>query len=131
MENQNFTIDFFELMFLAESIIPPRPIARSIAFDDLSEKHYIKMTKPQQLQFFEHVKKQHNFNLGNERCQHFYARFNPKNQYTVTCNFEFIKDEIIDCYFFDNEYRVSKNRFVDKKHITKIVRVYDSKIIKE
>ena len=26
--NDGFIIDFFELMFLAESVIPPRPIAR-------------------------------------------------------------------------------------------------------
>lgn len=31
-----FEIDFFELMFLAESVIPESPIARSICFDDFS-----------------------------------------------------------------------------------------------
>ena len=41
--NTGFTIDFFELMFLAESVIPERPIARSMCFDDFSEKHYHKM----------------------------------------------------------------------------------------
>ena len=38
MSNKCFTIDFFELMFLAESVIPERPIARSMCFDDFSEK---------------------------------------------------------------------------------------------
>jgi hypothetical protein len=128
--NDNFSIDFFELIFLAESIIPPRPIARSMAFDDLSEKHYHKMTNAQRLQFFEFVQKQHNFSLENEQCQHFYARFNPKNQYLVTGNFKF-REQITNCYYFDDEYRVNKNQFKDKKHITKIVRVHDSKTIKE
>ena len=41
--NDGFIIDFFELMFLAESVIPDRPIARSMCFDDFSERHYHKM----------------------------------------------------------------------------------------
>ena len=45
--NDGFIIDFFELMFLAESVIPPRPIARSMCFDDFSERHYHKMNDNQ------------------------------------------------------------------------------------
>ncbi len=29
--NDGFVIDFFELMFLAESVIPEKPIARSVS----------------------------------------------------------------------------------------------------
>lgn len=53
MLNDGFIIDFFELMFLAESVIPQRPIARSMCFDDFSERHYHKMTENQRKQFFE------------------------------------------------------------------------------
>ena len=83
MDN-NFSIDFFELMFLAESVIPPRPIARSMCFDSFSEVHYHKMSESQRKQFFEHVQNCHGFTLENEQCRHFFARFNPKNQYLVS-----------------------------------------------
>ena len=59
--NDGFIIDFFELMFLAESVIPQRPIARSMCFDDFSERHYHKMTENQRKQFFEHVQKCNGF----------------------------------------------------------------------
>ena len=49
MLNDGFIIDFFELMFLAESVIPERPIARSMCFDDFSERHYHKMNDNQRM----------------------------------------------------------------------------------
>ena len=125
-----FTISFFELMFLAESVIPPRPIARSMCFDDFSEIHYHKMSKNERLQFFNHVQKCHGFSLEDDQCRHFFARFNPENQYLVSYLFNGKADEII-CYRFDNEYRVSKSRFVNSDYIKKIVRIHDSKVIKE
>lgn len=126
--NDGFSIDFFELMFLAESVIPPRPIARSMCFDDFSERHYYKMKENQRLQFFEHVQKCHGFNLENEQCRHFFARFNPKNQYLVSC-FHNGKAEAVVCYMFDEEYRTKKNRFVNREYIKSVVRVWDSQTI--
>jgi hypothetical protein len=128
MKDNNYSIDFFELMFLAESVIPPRPIARSMCFDDFSDKHYHKMTDNQRLQFFEHVQKQHGFNLENEQCRHFFARFNPKNQYLLSCFHNGSEEEIV-CYRFEDEYRTSKNRFVNRDYIKSIVRIHDSEII--
>jgi len=126
--NDGFIIDFFELMFLAESVIPERPIARSMCFDDFSERHYNKMNDNQRLQFFEHVQKCHGFTLENEQCRHFFARFNPKNQYLVSC-FHNGKAEAIQCYMFDEEYRTSKNRFVNRDYIKSVVRMHDSQTI--
>lgn len=126
--NDGFVIDFFELMFLSESVIPERPIARSICFDDFSERHYHKMNDNQRLQFFEHVQNCHGFTLENEQCRHFFARFNPKNQYLVSC-FHNSKSEAIQCYMFDEEYRTSKNRFVNRDYIKSCVRLHDSQAI--
>ena len=128
MLNDGFIIDFFELMFLAESVIPERPIARSMCFDDFSERHYHKMNDNQRLQFFEHVQKCHGFTLENEQCRHFFARFNPNNQYLVSCFYNG-KAEAIQCYMFDEEYRTSKNKFVNRDYIKSVVRVHDSKTI--
>lgn len=129
-EENNFTIDFFELMFLSESVIPPNPIARSMCFDDFSEIHYHKMSENQRLQFFEHVKNCNGFSLQNEQCRHFFARFNPKNQYLVSC-FHNGKAEEIQCYMFDEEYRTSKNRFANRDYIKSITRIFDLQIIKK
>jgi hypothetical protein len=51
----NFTIDFFELAFLVEACIPPRPIARSMFFDDVSDIHYHKMTKEERQRLFDWI----------------------------------------------------------------------------
>jgi hypothetical protein len=124
----NFTIDFFELMFLAESVIPQRPIARSMCFDRFSDTHYHSMTIDQRKQFLEHVQKCHGFTLENEQCRHFFARFNPENQYMVQC-FHNAKAENIQCYMFDSEYRTSMTTIVNRDYIKKIVRIYDNEVI--
>ena len=126
--NDGFIIDVFELMFLAESVIPQGPIARSMCFDDFSESHYHKMTENQRKQFFEHVQKCHGFTLEKEQCRHFFARFNPKNQYLVSCFYNG-KAETIRCYMFEEEYRTEKNRFVNREYIKKVVRLHDSETI--
>lgn len=116
-----FKIDFPELMFLAESVIPPRPIARSMCFDDFSEKHYHSMTDDQRKQFFEHVQKCHGFSLENEKCQHFYARFNPANQYLVQC-FHNGQAGTIECYLHDGKYKTSINRSINEEYIKKVAK---------
>jgi hypothetical protein len=40
LNSDNFLISFFELMFLAEAVIPDTTIARSVCFDNFSEIHY-------------------------------------------------------------------------------------------
>jgi hypothetical protein len=123
-----FKIDFFELMFLAESVIPPRPIARSMCFDDLSEKHYDLMTDNQRQQFFEHVIKLHSFNLENQQCRHFYARFNPKNQFKVTCIYLGV-EEVVNCYLYNEQYHKSMNTYISPEYIQEVVRVHDGETI--
>jgi hypothetical protein len=126
--NDGFIIDFFELMFLAESVIPKKPIARSICFDDFSERHYHRMNDNQRKQFFEHVQKCNGFTLKNEQCRHFFARFNPENQYLVHFLYNGKSDDIV-CYMFEREYRTKKNRFVNRDYIKSVVRMHDSKTI--
>lgn len=126
--NGVFKIDFFELMFLAESVIPPRPIARSMCFDDLSDKHYHLMSESQRQQFFEHVKKCNGFHLENEQCRQFFARYNPKNQFKATCLFEG-QEEVINCYLYNGQYHTKINTHISQEFITKIVRVHDGEVI--
>lgn len=124
----SFSIDFFELMFLSESVIPERPIARSMCFDSFSEIHYHKMTDSQREQFYNHVKERYGFSLQNEQCKHFDARFNPKNQFKVSHKYLGKEGEDI-CYLYNDEYHTNKNRFVSKEYITKVVRISDQELI--
>lgn len=125
---KQFNIDFFELMFLAEAVIPPNPIARSVCFDDFSDKHYHLMRDDQRKQFFEHVQKCHNFDLENKQCRHFFARFNPKNQFLVHC-MSVTGIQLINCYKHDEEYKTSINRAVNPAYIKEVKRIWDNKII--
>lgn len=110
----NFTIDFFELFFLTEACIPPRPIARTMFFEDMSDVHYHKMTKEERLRMFEFIK--HKLDLENEDCRYFFARYNPKNQYLVSCFHEGKASEII-CFRFNEQFHTSKNRSVNPEYI--------------
>jgi len=127
--NMSYTIDFFELMFLAESVIPPATIARSMCFDDFSERHYHNMNNYQREQFMNHVMKCRNFDLENEQCRHFFARFNPLNQYNVT-TFHNGKSEVHICYFYNDNYHTAKNRYASKEYIKEVVRIHDNEKIK-
>jgi len=123
-----FVIDFFELMFLAESVIPQGPIARSVCFDNFSEKHYHHMNDNQRMQFFNYVKSLNGFDLNKIQCRNFYARFNPKNQYIIT----YYKDgdkNTMDCYMLNNEYHVSENIAINSEYITNVIKKYNSETI--
>jgi hypothetical protein len=121
----SFKINFFDLMWLAESVIPPRPIARSACFDSFSDVHYHAMTERERKQFFEHVQKCHGFTLENEQCQHFYARFNPKNLYRVTSLINGKQTEHI-CYMFNEKYHVTSKRWIVNDYIKSVTRIHDN-----
>jgi len=123
-----FKIDFFELMFLAESVIPNQPIARSMCFDSFSDTHYHNMTDNQRVQFFNHVIRIPRFNLENEQCKHFFARFDPDNQYVVHTDFEG-KKEKTEAYFYNGEYRVGKDKYISKEYIVKVSEKLRKKVV--
>jgi hypothetical protein len=115
-----FKIDFFELMFLAEACIPPRPIARAMFFQDMSDKYYHQMTDNERNRAFEWLTKNDYFKLEEEDCHLFFARFNPKNQYKVSC-FHHGKAQEIDCFRFNDKYHTSKNTSVNEEYIKSAV----------
>ena len=121
----SFKIDFFDLMWLSEAVIPPRPIARSACFDSFSDVHYHAMTENERKQFFEHVQKCNGFTLENEQCRHFYARFNPKNQYRVTCLHNG-QETVHECYLFNDSYHVASSRWIPRDYIKSVTRIHDN-----
>jgi hypothetical protein len=127
--SNTFQIDFFELMILAEACIPPVPIARGHFFDNLSDIHYHKMTEEQRRGLLRYITANLEFDITNEDCHHFYARYNPENQYLVKC-FHNGKAQEAECYFYNDNYHTSKTRFAAPQYIKSIVRKHDNLKIK-
>ena len=107
-----FTIDFFELMFLAEACIPPRPIARSMFWIDLCDKHYHEMSSDERKHMFEFLREK--IDTTWEYCRYFYARFDPDNQYSL---------QGINCFLHDGRYMISHNCFIADEFIDKVTKV--------
>ena len=115
-----FKIDFFELMFLAEVCIPPRPIARAMFWENLCDVHYHSMSEDEKVKAFEWLKPK--LDLENEDCRLFFARFNPKNQFLVSC-FHNGKAEEIQCFRFNELYHTAKNCSVNPNYIKSANRI--------
>lgn len=117
-----FTIDFFEFSFLVEACIPPRPIARSMFWDDVINKHYHTLTKDEKSRLFEWVNRcygmEHGLENKNEDCLLFNARFDPNNQYEVTTKFNSIT-KTHKCFLWQGRYHVSKNSSIEGEYIVK------------
>lgn len=124
-----FTIDFFELSFLAEACIPPVPIARYTFWIDMINKHYHKMTPNERLRIFEWMNRNVYFKEQYEKKQEdvvlFYDRYNPENQFLVYYDFGEGKEKgTVECFKNDNEYRVSKNTLINQNLIIKTVKLH-------
>lgn len=111
---KKFEIDFFGLLFLAEVCIPPRPIARTMFFEDLSEIYYHQMTNQQRKQMYDFIKNK--LPKDNEDAELFLARFNPENQYKVTVNYKGKKDVVL-AYKLKDKFHVSKNSSLNENYI--------------
>jgi hypothetical protein len=119
MEREDkFKIDFFEFAFLVEACIPPRPIARMSFWYKVIDEYYDILTKEERLRLFEWITKNHGFDLEQEDCALFYARFDPNNQYKVLTNYEG-KEEVVDCFKWGDKYHIKRNRFIDEDYIVK------------
>jgi len=130
-----FKIDFFELMFLAESCVPPQPIARSCFFESLINVHYKDMTETERKEAFKWITELDCFDIKNDLCALFHSRFNPDNQFLVytkisskdrkslteTSHENF--DSEIECFLHKEHYCKSQNRFINPTYIIKVDKI--------
>jgi hypothetical protein len=121
-----FTIDFFELAFLAEACIPPRPIARSMFWKDLTDKYWDQMSEEERIRLFDWLQLNYGYKDSLEKqedTQIFHARFDPDNQYMVKTNLKGNEEEhrtfkMGDTYFTNSissiveEYIISVEKIV-------------------
>jgi len=117
-----FTIDFFELACLAEACIPPRPIARAMFWQSLTDKYWHQMTEGERAHLFEWLQKSwvYEESLKKEQdTQEFHARFNPDNQYMVKTNYE-DKEEEHRAFKMNDRYYTGRNKSLVDEYIISV-----------
>jgi hypothetical protein len=122
MENK-FTIDFFELSFLAEACIPPRPIARAMFWRSLTDKYWEQMTEGQRIHLFEWIQMSWVYEESLEKevdTQVFHARFDPDNQYIVKSNYHAPLEESHRTFKRGDRYYVSSSKWISEEYIVSV-----------
>ena len=117
-----FTIDFFELAFLVEACIPPRPIARAMFWQSLTDKYWEQMTEGERAHLFEWLQKSWVYEESlkeQEDTQVFHARFDPDNQYTIKVNYSGEESEHRAFKLNDNYY-IGRNRWIADEYIISV-----------
>ena len=117
-----FTIDFFELAFLAEACIPPRPIARAMFWQSLTDKYWHQMTEGERIHLFEWLQKSwvYEESLKKEAdTQIFHARFNPDNQYIVNVDYDGAIGKYI-AFKMGDRYYTGRNKWIAEEYITSV-----------
>jgi len=120
-----FQIDFFELAFLAEACIPPRPIARAMFWQSLTDKYWKQMTEGERAHLFEWMQKSWVYEESlkeQEDTQVFHARFDPDNQYTI--NVDYMGDESeYRAFKMDDKYYIGRTRWVADEYIKSVKKI--------
>ena len=117
-----FNIDFFELAFLAEACIPPRPIARTCFWQNLTDKYWEQMSDPQRAHLFSWLQKNPYYEESlakEEETQIFHARFNPDNQYMVKTKFKRKKEEH-RAFKMGDRYYTKRTQWIAEEYITDV-----------
>jgi hypothetical protein len=117
-----FQIDFFELAFLAEACIPPRPIARTGFWQSLTDKYWYQMTEGERNHIFEWLQKTwvYEESLAKEiDTQEFHARFNPDNQYMVKTNLKG-NEEDHRAFKIGDRYYIKRNTWIEEEYIISV-----------
>jgi hypothetical protein len=118
-----FKIDFFELAFLAENCIPPRPIARTMFWQKLIDQHYQYMSENEKKMLYGWIGENDFYKKGieenNEDCLIFESRYNPDNQYVVETFFEG-KTKVYDCFKLNGRYHVNMRTSINEDSIVNV-----------
>jgi hypothetical protein len=121
----NFTIDFFELAFLAEACIPPNPIARTMFWQRLTNVYWEQMSEEERDRLFEWLNRNDNYKRSlekEEETQIFHARFDPDSQYMVHTTMNG-KDDVNRAFKYKDLYYVQRNSWITPEFITKVEKI--------
>ena len=115
-----FKIDFFELAFLAEACIPPRPIARTMFWQHLTDRYWQQMTEGERIDLFAWLNMNETYQKSlqnNADTQIFNARFDPENQYLVSTE---DVEEKVRAFKMGDHYYVGTKRWIAEEYITSV-----------
>lgn len=125
----NFKIDLFELGFLAEACIPPKPIARTMFWQHLTDQYYHQMANYERAYLFNWLNRNECYKQSlqeQEDTQLFHARFDPDNQYEVEV--ELGKRSVHDAFLFKGRYHTGRNTSIVEDYIINIKKKNEGKI---
>lgn len=125
-QQPRFNIDFFEFSFLVESCIPPRPIARSMFWDDVIWKYYNVLTPNERNRLFNWIQQNPSFRKEQEDCLLFFDRFNPDNQYSVETFYEG-ESNTYSCFKHDDRFWIKRDTFIEPKFIVNTKKIEQQK----
>ena len=120
-----FQIDFFELAFLAEACIPPRPIARTMFWVNLTNVYWEQMSDPERAHLFDWISRNPYYEESlatQDDTKVFHARFNPDNQYLVKYDYEGEKNEN-RAFKMGDRYYISTAIWISKECITEVIKL--------
>jgi len=120
-----FTIDFFELSFLAEACIPPNPIARTMFWQHLTDVYWEQMSEDERDRLFEWLNRNDYYKQSlekEEETQMFHARFDPDNQYMVHTTYNG-KDDVYQSFKYKDLYYTKRNTWMSPEFITKVEKI--------
>lgn len=121
-----FSIDFFELIYLAEACICPGTIGRAMFWDKLVDTHFFALNKEQRMRMFESINRhalfQDGLACGNEHCILFNARFDPSNQFLVKTMYEGNEGEH-KAFLLDGKYHTDKSTCISKDFIVEVKQI--------
>lgn len=115
-----FNINFFELSFLVEACIPPRPIARTMFFHKVIDTYYHQFSKEQRKALYEWI--ENSLDLSEEDCVIFDCRYNPNNQYLVTSFYDG-KEEQYETFKRNEIYYTSRQSYISPEYIIKVEKI--------
>lgn len=119
-----FTIDFFELSFLAEACIPPRPIARAYFWKNLTDRYWEQMSEGERMNLFEWLNRNDYYKESLEKQEDtkiFHARFDPDNQYMVKTNFD-NKEMEYRTFKLGDKYHIGTTTFIDEEYVVEAIK---------
>lgn len=127
-QDLKFSIDFFELSFLAEACIPPVPIARSMFWEKMINHFYGILKKSERKSIFEWMSRNDRYLRSletEEDVKLFHSRYNPDNQYLITAKYD--ENELqVEAFLHNDRYYTSKNVSIAEEYITKIEKINET-----
>jgi hypothetical protein len=107
-----FTIDFFELGFLAEACIPPRPIARTMFWQNLTNTYWSQMTEGERIHLFEWLQKNWQFeaSLAKEPDTQIFHQYIVKTSYDD-------KEEVHRAFRMSERYYTTSTSWIAEEYI--------------